>query len=98
MKTICWNSGLVIKAENGQDAVYLTEFIKNMEHKSLLSGWIELEVGEFDSDGKLEDTQTLYLSEIDDKFFWYNDVVEINFKQYCDHDSKYLKKIINKIK
>ena len=96
MKTICWNQGFIIKAENNQDAQYLTNFIKNIELKSILSGWIELEIGEFDSDGILEDTETMFLTDIRKNMFWAKDVVEINFRQYFDYSSKQLKKMLKK--
>ena len=96
MKTICWNQGIIIKAENNQDAQYLTTFIKEIEYKDILSGWVELEVGEFDSNGILEDSETMFLTDIHKDMFWEKDVVEINFRVYFDYSGKQFKKILQK--
>jgi len=54
MKVSCWADGLVIKAENEQDAFWLTNFISGLDNKDILSGHVEINIGEFDCDNELK--------------------------------------------
>jgi len=54
MRVNCWNGCLFIRADNDQDALWLTEFIKKLDNSDLFSGHIELEMGRFGYDGELE--------------------------------------------
>jgi hypothetical protein len=76
MKVICWNNTLQIKAENEQDSCWLQQWVEDLGSKEILSNYIELEVGEFDSDGKLE---------ILDSFFNL-----IDYKKNRENDGKYV--------
>ena len=66
MKTICWNNGLIIRAETEQDSYYLHNYIERLEHKDVLDGFMEIMVGKFGSDGKLESEGNFLLSEFDE--------------------------------
>ena len=53
MKTICWNHTLQIRAENDQDAWWLTGFVRDLPHRNMYGGIMDITIGEFDDDGKL---------------------------------------------
>lgn len=64
MKIICWNNTFRIKAENDQDCMWLYDWLDGVSDGEGLDDYIEIELGSFDSEGKLEEfNKTTWLEE-----------------------------------
>ena len=107
MKTICWNHTLEIRAENDQDAWWLTNFVRDLPHRNMYGGIMDITIGSFDDNNELTKYGDEPIDFFDDKdkdgyIFYETDskdhsgqggqVVELEIRGWDDwFDSSYIK-------